>query len=154
MKIFCKFPTINISTYFWLVICFAKDLIWTTLKVIFSIFRFFVFAPSDSRLSNTLVNIWSGSKPFIKVVLKPKYVHVVGQPLQMLTTVVVSRPNIVLSQQINGKLIYSAFRWCINLSFTKLTRMTGFVLQGHIYAGDVRCLTTEGSHSVCGDIEF
>ncbi len=32
--------------------------------------------------------------------------------------------------------------------------MTGFVLQGHINAGDVRCLTTEGSHSVCGDIEF
>ncbi len=36
-----KFPTVNISKkYFWLVICIAKDFIWT-------IFRF--FAPSDYR---------------------------------------------------------------------------------------------------------
>ncbi len=42
MKIFCKFPTVNISKLnFWLVICIAKNFIWTTLKVIFSIFRFF-----------------------------------------------------------------------------------------------------------------
>ncbi len=42
MKIFCKSPTVNISKLnFWLVICIAKDFIWTTLKVIFSIFRFF-----------------------------------------------------------------------------------------------------------------
>ncbi len=42
MKIFCKFPTINISKLnFWLVICIAKNFIWTTLKMIFSIFRFF-----------------------------------------------------------------------------------------------------------------
>ncbi len=42
MKIFCKFPTLNISKLnFWLVICIAKNFIWTTLKVIFSIFRFF-----------------------------------------------------------------------------------------------------------------
>ncbi len=35
MKIFCKFPTINISKCnFWLVICIAKDFIWTTLKAI------------------------------------------------------------------------------------------------------------------------
>ncbi len=32
----------------------------------------------------------------------------------------------------NEKLIYSAFRLCINLSFQKLTFMTGFVAQGHI----------------------
>ncbi len=42
MKIFCKFLTVNISKLnFWLVICIAKNFIWTTLKVIFSIFRFF-----------------------------------------------------------------------------------------------------------------
>ncbi len=42
MKNFCKFPTINISKLnFWLVICIAKNFIWTTLKMIFSIFRFF-----------------------------------------------------------------------------------------------------------------
>ncbi len=42
MKIFCKFPTVNISKlHFWLVICIAKNFIWTTLKTIFSIFRFF-----------------------------------------------------------------------------------------------------------------
>ncbi len=28
--------------------------------------------------------------------------------------------------------LYSAFRWCINLNFAKLTLMTGFVVQGHI----------------------
>ncbi len=44
MKIFCEFPTANISKLnFWLVICIAKDFIWTTLKVIFSIFRFLFF---------------------------------------------------------------------------------------------------------------
>ncbi len=42
MKIFCTFPTVNISKLnFWLVICIAKNFIWTTLKLIFSIFRFF-----------------------------------------------------------------------------------------------------------------
>ncbi len=36
------FSTVNISKLnFWLVICIAKNLIWTTLKMIFSIFRFF-----------------------------------------------------------------------------------------------------------------
>ncbi len=39
MKIFY---TVNISKLnYWLVICIAKNLIWTTLKMIFSIFRFF-----------------------------------------------------------------------------------------------------------------
>ncbi len=38
MKIFC---TVNISKLnFWLVICIAENFIWTTLKMIFSIFRF------------------------------------------------------------------------------------------------------------------
>ncbi len=42
MKIFSKFPTVNISKLnFWLVICIAKNFIWTTLKMIFSIFWFF-----------------------------------------------------------------------------------------------------------------
>ncbi len=42
MKIFSKFPTINISKLnFWLVICIAKNFIWPTLKMIFSIFRCF-----------------------------------------------------------------------------------------------------------------
>ncbi len=56
MKIFCKFLTVNISQlHFWLVICIAKNFIWTTLKAIFSIFRFF-FAPSDSRFSNSCIS--------------------------------------------------------------------------------------------------
>ncbi len=34
-------PTVNISKLnYWLLICIAKNLIWTTLKMIFSIFRF------------------------------------------------------------------------------------------------------------------
>ncbi len=41
MKIFSTFPTINISKLnFCLVICIANYFIWTTLKMIFSIFRF------------------------------------------------------------------------------------------------------------------
>ncbi len=55
MKIFSKFPTINIlKLSFWLVTCIAKNFIWTTLNVIFSIFRF--FAPSDSRFSNSCIS--------------------------------------------------------------------------------------------------
>ncbi len=43
MKIFSKCPTVNISKYnYWLLICIAKNLIWTTLKMIFSIFIFFL----------------------------------------------------------------------------------------------------------------
>ncbi len=38
-----------------------------------------------------------------------------------------------ISPYFNGKLIYSAFRLSINLNFTKLTLMTGFVVQGHTY---------------------
>ncbi len=42
MKIFSTFLTVNISKlHFWLVICIAKNFIWTALKAIFSIFRFF-----------------------------------------------------------------------------------------------------------------
>ncbi len=33
---------------------------------------------------------------------------------------------------INGRFIYSAFRWCINLNFKKCTLMTGLMVQGHI----------------------
>ncbi len=37
------FPTVNISKLnFWYVLCIAKNLIWTTLKMIFSIFRLFL----------------------------------------------------------------------------------------------------------------
>ncbi len=39
MKIFSTFPTVNISKHdFSLVICIAKNLIWTTLNGIFSVF--------------------------------------------------------------------------------------------------------------------
>ncbi len=41
--------------------------------------------------------------------------------------------QILSKPYINGNMIYSAFRWCINLNFTKITFMTGFVLQGHVY---------------------
>ncbi len=46
MKIFCKCPTINISKLYFDNICIAKNLIWTTLNAIFSIFctlRFQIF---------------------------------------------------------------------------------------------------------------
>ncbi len=41
--------------------------------------------------------------------------------------------QILSKPYINANIIYSAFRWCIHLNFTKLTVMTGFVLQGHIW---------------------
>ncbi len=41
-QIFSKYPTVNRSKLdFWLVICIAMNLIWTTLKAIFSMFWFF-----------------------------------------------------------------------------------------------------------------
>ncbi len=43
--------------------CITKNFIWTTLKAIFSIFRFF-FAPSDSRISNS--SIWAKYCPPIQ----------------------------------------------------------------------------------------
>ncbi len=92
MKIFSKFPTVNISKLnYWLVICSVKNLISTTLKMIFSIFRFFLHPqiPDFQILSYH-------NKPYI-----------------------------------NGKIIYSAFRWCINLNFNKMTLMTGLVDHGH-----------------------
>ncbi len=42
---------------------------------------------------------------------------------------ILSYPN---KPYINGKLIYSAFRWYINLNFEKCTLMTGYVVQDHI----------------------
>ncbi len=44
MKILCTFPSVNISKRnFLFVICIARNFIWTTLKEIFSIFRFFLY---------------------------------------------------------------------------------------------------------------
>ncbi len=57
IKILVNFPTVNISKrIFWLIICIAKNLIWTTLTMIFSIF-FYFFAFSDSRFSNIVQTI-------------------------------------------------------------------------------------------------
>ncbi len=41
-------------------ICITKNFIWTTLKLIFSIIRF--FAPSDSRFSYSCISILSVAK--------------------------------------------------------------------------------------------
>ncbi len=92
MKIFCKFTTVNISKLnFWLVICIAKNFIWTTLKVIFSIFRFFL-----CTVRFQIFKILSyHNKPYI-----------------------------------NGKLIYSAFRRCINLDLKKIDPYDWFCAPG------------------------
>jgi len=47
--------------------------------------------------------------------------------------------QILSKPYINVNIIYSAFRWCINLNFTKLTHMTDFVLQGHILLQTIEC---------------
>ncbi len=104
--------TVNISKLnFWLVICIAKNFIWTTLKAIFSIFWFFC------TLRFQIFQILSyHNKPYI-----------------------------------NGKIIYSAFRWCINLNFTKCTLMTGFVLQGLIYYINTNVYSECSPHAMCLD---
>ncbi len=105
MKIFSKFPTVNISKlHFWLVICIAKNFIWTTLKMIFSIFWFFCT---------------------LRFQIFAKYY-----------------PN---KPHINGNIIYSAFRTCINLK----TLMTGFVLQGHIWKMSSGVWVVFGLSGVC-----
>ncbi len=78
MNIFSSFPTLNIlKLNLWLVICITYNLIWTTLKMIFSIFRFFLHPqiPDLQILSDH-------HKPYINI-----------------------------------NIIYSAFRWRINLNF-------------------------------------
>ncbi len=56
MKIFSQFPTINIlKLNFWLVICIAKNLIWTTLKTISLNISIF-FVRSDSRFPNSSIS--------------------------------------------------------------------------------------------------
>ncbi len=84
MKIFCKFPTVNLTKLnFWLVILIiniAKNLIRTILKV-FSIFRYFC----TFRFH---IFKWAGC-------ILAKYCPYINKPY------------------INGKLIYSAFRICI-----------------------------------------
>ncbi len=65
MHIFCKFPTLNISKLnFWLVIYIAKDFIWTTLKVIFSIFIYFLH-PQIPDFSLSQPNMIVSLKPYI-----------------------------------------------------------------------------------------
>ncbi len=55
MKIFCKFLTVNISKlHFLLVICIAKNFIWTNFILFSQYFDF--FAPSDSRFSNSCIS--------------------------------------------------------------------------------------------------
>ncbi len=52
MEICCTCPTVNISELnFKLLICFAKNLIWTILKALLLKFG----APSDSRFSNSCI---------------------------------------------------------------------------------------------------
>ncbi len=99
MKIFCKFPTVNISKLnFWLVICIAKNFIWTTLKAIFSIFDF--FAPSDSRYLNSCISA--------------KYCP-------------------ILTNHTSIESLFINFQMRYKSQFKKLTLMTGFVVQGHIF---------------------
>ncbi len=89
MGIFHKFPTIS-KLNFWLVICIAKNFIWTTLKAIFSVF---------------LLNFLHPQIPDFQIVVQ-----------------ILSYPN---KPYINGKLSYSAFRWCINLNFKKIDWFCG-----------------------------
>ncbi len=90
MKIFSEFPTVNISKFnFWLVICIAKNFIWATLNLIFSIFWFLCTLKFQILNSCISGKYWKYRKSY---------------------------PN---KPCINGKLIYSAYILCINLNFNK-----------------------------------
>ncbi len=73
MKIFCKFLTVDISKiHFWLVICIAKNYVWTTLKGIFSIFWFICYQIPDfqidvSQNSHILTNHTSMESLYIQL---------------------------------------------------------------------------------------
>ncbi len=72
MKIFCKCPTV--------VICIAKNFLWTTLKAIFSIFRFFCTFRFQifkllyfSQIWNILTNNTSMESLFIHMMYKSQF---------------------------------------------------------------------------------
>ncbi len=77
-RYFVHFLPYTSKINFWLVICIAKNFIWTTVKAIFSVFRFFC------------------TLKFL--IFKKLYLNQI-----------LSNPN---KPHINGKLIYSASRWC------------------------------------------
>ncbi len=58
MKIFGKCITVNISKLnFWLVICIAKNFIWTTLKMIFSIFSLFCTLTNPTSMESLFIQL-------------------------------------------------------------------------------------------------
>ncbi len=72
MKIFCKFPTVNISKLnFYLVICIAKNLIWTTLKAIFLEIPDFQIVVSRPNI--VLTNHTSMESVFIQLIYKSRF---------------------------------------------------------------------------------
>ncbi len=74
MKIFC---IVNISKLnIWLVICIAENFIWTTLKMIFSIFRFFApskYCPNHTSMESYLFS-WCINLNLTKLTLKTGFV--------------------------------------------------------------------------------
>ncbi len=96
---------LNISNLtFRLIIRITKDLIWTTLQAIFSIYIYIYIY--TLRFSNSW---WYLSQ-------------------------ILSYPN---TPYINGKRIYLAFMWHMNLNFNKLTLVTDFV----VTVTNVKCCT-------------
>ncbi len=90
LKIFSQFSAVNISKRtFWLVICIAKNFIWTTLKVMFSIFRFFcppqisdfqrIVVSQPNIVRQILTNHTSIESLFIsfQIIFKSQFKHVV-----------------------------------------------------------------------------
>ncbi len=60
----------------------------------------------------------------------PVFYNLAPRPIKYRVSVPIPNPN---KPYINGKVINSAFRSCINVNDDTLTLMTGFVVQGHIY---------------------
>ncbi len=75
MKIFCEFPTVNISKLiFLLAIRIVKNFIWTTLKAIFSIFRFFPNVQLYSCISAKYRSIITNHTPIrFQIMYKSKF---------------------------------------------------------------------------------
>ncbi len=65
VKIFCKFPTVNISKLIFL-LCIAKNVLWTTLKTIFLICWFFLHPQiADFQIVETQKILSYPNKPYI-----------------------------------------------------------------------------------------
>ncbi len=141
MKIFSKFPIINISKLnFWLLICIAEILIWTSLKMIFSIFIFFC-----TLYINIIYSAfrWCIHLNFIKLTLKTGFVL---QGHILCCTLVFSKRNFAYAHKTcDGNNI----RWEEICIWMLLLANTEFICVIDAYVRECECSVSLGPHKLC-----